>query len=254
MRRRCCSGCGTTGPGRRAPCGPRWRRRSPRSSSWRGPRRPTRWWSSPPTRGCGRRSRCSRTWWTSRAGPRSGRSPSSPRSGWRSGGPSRGAYRCASSTCRRRTRWRGPTRSRRRGGRRPRTVGAWRARARRVRTRRVRTRCGSTPSPCSPRRPGTTTRSGGGRTSSSTAGRRATRSRPSRRWARPWGSCARPTETAGTPVTWCARRTCGSRCAPRRRSSGPTGSPSCAGPGTCPRCGAGPPWRPTGRCSRGCPR
>ncbi|GAA3088108.1 DUF5682 family protein [Streptomyces goshikiensis] len=69
------------------------------------------------------------------------------------------------------------------------------------------------PSRCSPRPPGTTTQSAGGRTSSNTgAPAPPTRWPPSRRSARPWAPCARSSGTAGTPATWSARRTCGSGC------------------------------------------
>lgn len=191
-------------------------------------------------------SRCSRTPWTTRGGPPSGRWPRSRPSGWPSAGPSTTTSRSASSICPPPTPSRSRNPSRARGARRRRGRGPGK------RSRRSSTRSG-----CSPRPPDTTIPNAGGRTSSSTVHRaervagatRATRSRRSSRWRRPWRLSAKRTATADSPGTRCARRTCGSNCAPHAKSSGTT-SPSSAAPGMSPPSPRGPPSPPTAPCSR----
>ena len=242
---RCCSGCGTTGPGRRGRCGPRWTRPG-RGRADRG--------------AAGGATRCIALAADEEMRPpvallahavdEPGRSafwplPSSPRSGWRSAGPWPTASRSASSTCPPRTRWPGGAEeAAAEPGGRPRSS------ARRPR-RRHRARTRSWPRGVAER---------------GCPGRSARRARRSRRVRRPravvggrrrapgrragtsfapfaalggghGGAAGGVRGTAGTTGIWCARRTCGSSCGPRSKEFGDDAWPSCAGPGTCPRCG-----------------
>ena len=221
------------GPGLRARgAGRAGRRPAPRRAD-RGTARGRRAAGARRRRGrCGRPSRCSPTSWTTRAARRSGRWPSSRRSGSRSGGRWRTACRPASSTCPPPTRWRpsggpGQTPRRRQRRRRPADGGPGRRRGLRV-----------DPLACSPRPPGTTTRSAGGRTSSSTGPRRSRRRplRAVRRARRGHGRAARDVRRRRASAGSGPRGPYAAAAARRPQgSSGTTRSPSSAGPGTCPR-------------------
>ena len=103
---------------------------------------------------------------------------------------------------------------------------------------RRRARAGGPARPCSPRPPGTTIPSAGGRTWSSTgAPGRGTRSRRSPRSRRRWRAARDATATRrARRGTSCGRRTCGIQVRAAQQGVRRTRWPWCAGRGTCPRC------------------
>ena len=104
------------------------------------------------------------------------------------------------------------------------------------------------PSPSWPPRPGTTTRSAGGRTWWSMSRARLS----SMPWPKPSGSSA-PTPQNPIPATRSARRTCG-RCCAGRSGTASSGSRWSAAPGTCRPCATCRPRSPMTGCCAACRR